>query len=230
MVKNFQEFCSELIRCGFSMGGGNDKGIFAIIDYDWKEQSNIETPVMWHTGDPETDPWEWRIRVLRERSDIAYAKVFFKASGYITKPWYADFICARRGKKDYNSMYSDGEITEMSAAVYDIISRYDALPMHEIKSLGGFSGVDSAKFDKAITELQMKMLITMCGAVRKKNKNGEEYGWNSTIMCTVESFWKDEASKALTLDPKKSYDKIKEQILKLNPNAAESKIKKFILG
>ena len=102
--------------------------------------------------------------------------------------------------------------------------------MHEIKSLGGFSGVDSAKFDKAITELQMKMLITMCGAVRKKNKNGEEYGWNSTIMCTVESFWKDEASKALTLDPKKSYDKIKEQILKLNPNAAESKIKKFILG
>ena len=31
--------------------------------------------------DPETDPWEWRIRVLDERDDIAYAKLFYKKSG-----------------------------------------------------------------------------------------------------------------------------------------------------
>jgi len=42
-------------------------------------------PVRWHTGDPGTSPWEWRIRVLDERDDIAYPKRFYKKSGYITK-------------------------------------------------------------------------------------------------------------------------------------------------
>lgn len=34
MVNSFSEFCDELLRCGFSMGGGNAEGIFAIIDFD----------------------------------------------------------------------------------------------------------------------------------------------------------------------------------------------------
>ena len=71
MVKNFEEFCAELLRCGFSMGGGSSKGIFAIIPYDWKEQEHLDVLAKWHTGDPETDPWEWRMRVLEERDDIA---------------------------------------------------------------------------------------------------------------------------------------------------------------
>lgn len=229
MVQNYSEFCEELLKSGFSMGGGNDKGIYAVVPFDWM-QAPEDTPVRWHTGDPETDPWEWRIRVLNERDDIAYAKVFFKASGYITKKWYADFICARRNGRDYNAMKADGEISEFSQKVYDVISRYDGIPMHELKSLGGFGKDDKSKFDKAVIDLQMKMLITMCGAVHKRNKQGEEYGWNSTVLCTVENFWQEEAEKALKLDPKKSYDKIRKQILKLNPDADEKKIKKFILG
>ena len=38
MVHNFADFCKELLECGFSMGGGNSKGIYAIVSYDWKEQ------------------------------------------------------------------------------------------------------------------------------------------------------------------------------------------------
>ncbi len=34
MIQNFEDFCRELLSCGFSMGGGNAKGIFALIDYD----------------------------------------------------------------------------------------------------------------------------------------------------------------------------------------------------
>ena len=69
------------------MGGGNAKGVFALIDYDWLNQDLLDTPVKWHCGDPEVDPWEWRMRVLEERRDIAYAKVFFKTSGFITREW-----------------------------------------------------------------------------------------------------------------------------------------------
>lgn len=64
MINNFSDFCTALHKCGFSMGGGNSKGIFAVIPFGWEEQQSIDSPIKWHTGDPETDPWEWRMRVL----------------------------------------------------------------------------------------------------------------------------------------------------------------------
>ena len=76
MVQNYSDFCEELLAAGFSMAGGNAKGIYAVVPFDWKANDVFDTPVRWHTGEPETDPWEWRMRVLEERDDIAYAKVF----------------------------------------------------------------------------------------------------------------------------------------------------------
>ncbi|MEG2251980.1 MAG: hypothetical protein RSC98_02970, partial [Clostridia bacterium] len=87
-INAFPDFCKALLACGFSMGGGSAKGIYAVIPYGWEEQQLVDSPIKWHTGDPETDPWEWRMRVLEERTDIAYAKVFFRTSGYITSQWY----------------------------------------------------------------------------------------------------------------------------------------------
>ena len=48
MISNFEDFCQELHRCGFSMGGGNAKGIFALIDFDWQTQDALDTPLRWH--------------------------------------------------------------------------------------------------------------------------------------------------------------------------------------
>ena len=84
-IQNYDGFVENLLTAGFSMGGGNDEGIFALIPWSWDQQPPYETPVRWHTGLVETDPWEWRMRVLDERRDIAYGKVFFKKSGFITK-------------------------------------------------------------------------------------------------------------------------------------------------
>ena len=36
------------------------------------------------------------MRVLEEREDIAYSKVFFRTSGYITREWYPYFYAVRR--------------------------------------------------------------------------------------------------------------------------------------
>ncbi len=41
MIQNFVDFCRELNHCGFSMGGGNAKGIFVLIDYDWLNQDML---------------------------------------------------------------------------------------------------------------------------------------------------------------------------------------------
>ena len=229
MIRNFEDFCCELQDCGFSMGGGNAKGIFALIDYDWTNQDQLDTPVKWHCGDPEVDPWEWRIRVLEERTDIAYSKVFFKTSGFITKDWYPYFYAVRRNGESFEDAYEQGRISHTAKRIYDIVSQ-NYIALHEIKTQGGFGKEDKSQFDRAMIELQMGFYITMTGRKQKKNKYGIEYGWNSTVFTTVENFWEERDFDLPKLDAKESYEKIKTQILKLNPNAEEKVIRKFIRG
>lgn len=229
MIHNFSEFCAELSSCGFSMGGGNAKGIFAIVPYNWEEQESIDSPIKWHTGDPKTDPWEWRMRVLEERDDIAYSKVFFRTSGFITREWYPYFYAIRRQGESFEEAYGNGTVSQMAKRIYDLVSGGE-IALHEIKKLGGICREDNAKFDRAMTELQMRMFITMNGRAQKRNKRGEGYGWSSTVFTTVEDFWDKRGVSLQDLDPSESYDKIEAQIRRLNPGAENKNIAKFIKG
>lgn len=226
MIRSFQEFCDELLTCGFSMGGGNAKGIFAIVDYDWRT-CPTDSPIVWHTGDPETDPWEWRMRVLEEREDIAYGKVFFGTSGYITKEWYPLFLRVRRQGMVFDEWYDEGKASQLEKQIYEIISENGQVALHDLKRMCGITKETASKFDRALTNLQKSLFITMCGRTQKLNKFGEGYGWNSTVFCTVEDFWGEDMSADISAD--EAYEQIREQILKLNPQAEEKAIKKFIL-
>lgn len=226
MIRSFQEFCDELLTCGFSMGGGNAKGIFAIVDYDWRT-CPTDSPIVWHTGDPETDPWEWRMRVLEEREDIAYGKVFFGTSGYITKEWYPLFLRVRRQGMVFDEWYDEGKASQLEKQIYEAISENGQVALHDLKRMCGITKETASKFDRALTNLQKSLFITMCGRTQKLNKFGEGYGWNSTVFCTVEDFWGEDLSADISAD--EAYERIREQILKLNPQAEEKAIKKFIL-
>lgn len=231
MIQNYNDFISVLLDSGFSMGGGNSEGIFAAIPWDWQEDPPYDTPVRWHTGDPDTDPWEWRMRVLAERNDIAYAKLFFKKSGYITKAWYPYFLAVRRGGKTLEEEYEDGVISQYAKRIYELVAENEALPLHAIKQLGGFGKEDAAKFDRALTELQMKLYLTMCGRQQKISQKGEEYGWSSTVFCTVEKYFGDAVmNKAEKISEQEAVEKIAKQIYLLNPAADAKKVKKFIKG
>lgn len=229
MIQNFDDFCRELNRSGFSMGGGNARGIFALIDYDWTNQDGLDTPVKWHCGEADLDPWEWRMRVLEERTDIAYSKVFFKTSGFIARDWYPYFYAVRRKGETFDDAYARGGISHTAKRIYDIVREGD-VALHEIKALGGFGKGDKSAFDRALVELQMGMYLTMTGRKQKKNKYGIEYGWNSTVFTTVERFWAERDFEIPELDAEESYAKIRRQILLLNPGAEERNIRKFIRG
>lgn len=195
MIQSYSDFISALLDSGFSMGGGNSEGIFAAIPWNWQEEPPYDTPVRWHTGNPETDPWEWRMRVLDERNDIAYAKLFFKKSGYITKAWYPYFLAVRRGGRTLEEEYEDGVISQYAKRIYELVVENEVLPLHAIKQLGGFAKENASKFDRALTELQMKLYLTMCGRQQKLSRKGEEYGWSSTVFCTVEKYFGDAVMK-----------------------------------
>lgn len=224
-INNYNEFIDALLKVGMSTGGEkNTDGVFALCDYYGKS-------VRWHTEDISTDPWEWRMRVLDERNDIAYGKLFFKKSGYITADWYPYFYAVRRGVKSFEEDYSDGNISFYAKRIYELISREGILPLHIIKQLGNFTKEDKTKFNNAITELQMKMYISMCGRSNKLSKIGQEYGWSSTTFCKTEDFFNGEIfEKADSLSKEQAYEKLYKHILELNPGADSKKIDKFILG
>jgi len=231
MIRNYNEFVEKLLDYGFCLGGGNDEGIFSIISWNWTEPPPDESPICWHTGDIETDPWEWRTRVLNERKDIAYSKVFFKKTGFITKKWYPYFLAARRGGISFEEAYEDGTISHFAKRIYEIVTDNERLPVDVIKKLAGFTREDKSGFDRALVELQMKMFLTMCGAQQKLSKTGEEYGWSSTVFCSVEKFFGEAVMEETeNLNREEAVDAIRAQILKINPSAQEKKIAKFIKG
>ena len=164
------------------------------------------------------------MRVLYERNDIAYAKLFFKKSGFITKDWYPYFLAARRGGNTFEETYADGTVSHFAKRIYDVVTAHGQLPVEAIKSLAGFTKEDKSGFDRALTELQMKMFLTMCGQHQKS-------AWPSTVFCTTEAFFGDAVfRKADKINEDEAFEKIKAQILKLNPSAQEKKIRKFIFG
>lgn len=223
-IHNYDDFVKELSHTGFSLGGENGEGIFTLCDYFGEE-------VAWHTEQPDTDPWEWRMRVLTERKDIAYGKYFFKKSGYITKEWFPYFFAARRGRRELYEEYEEGNISHYARRIYELMEEHKELPLHLLKQYGGFSREDKSRFDSAITELQSLFYISMCGRARKRSRTGEEYGWNSTVFCMTEDFFEDTVlEKAKQIPGQEAYDTIKEQVYRLNPEAKPARVKKFILG
>ena len=224
MIRCYDDFIEVLSNAGFSMGSGSADGIYAVITWGWQEEPPYETPVRWFSDNPDNCPAMWRMRILEERNDIAYAKLFFKKSGYITKEWYPYLLAVRRGGKIFEEAYEDGTISHFAKRIYDVVCTNEKLPVEAIKSLAGFTREDKSGFDRALTDLQMKMFLTICG-------QQERTSMPSNVFCTAERFFGVEVFKAAEkISTDEAIAKIREQILHLNPSAEDKKISKFILG
>ena len=230
MIKNYNDFITELFKVGFSGAVfGKEDGVFGLFRYGWGAEE--ETGIEWFTGNQDTDPWQWRERVLNERDDIAYAKIFLRKGGYITKEWYPYFLAARRGYKDFEDDYAAGIFSHAAKRIYDVVSERGSLPVDEIKRVAGFQRKEKSKFESALNDLQMRLYLTMKGVAYKVSSTGEQYGWGSMVYTTTENFWgEDLFNQASKIDPEDAVDKIAGRVLELNSYAEEKKIMKFIKG
>jgi len=229
-LESYSDFVRILLNAGFSFSGGNADGIYAAVPFDWRSEPS-GSKIIWHTGDPETDPWEWRIRVLQERNDVAYGKMFFRKGGFITRKWYPYFLAVRRKGMDFDTEYESGAVSYFAKRIYEAVREYGHTPYHEIKRLGRFSREDNSRFERALVELQMKLYLTISGEQPKTSANGVEYGWPSTVFCTTEMFWGGEVfAEADEMISHEAEEAVIERILELNPAADERKMLKFIRG
>lgn len=221
-IDSFASFCAALREVGFSMGGRNDEGIFSLCTL-------FSDNIVAHTGNKETDPWEWRIRGIKECNDLVYSKVFFNKGGWITKEWLPYFMAIRREHKSFDEMYDDGLISNTAKRIYDLICETPNLSLQEIKVLMKCGKDEKSEFETALTMLQMKLLVTISGEKFKLSKDGKQYGWPVTTFCRIEDRFGEEIfDLSCEIGIQEAVDRITEQIIVLNPKVDTKVIRKFI--
>jgi hypothetical protein len=188
--------------------------------------TNLTKPEQWHTGF-DSDPWPWRVKIEADHR-AAYAKIFNKKPGFISIEWYPIFLAARRKKRTFEDFYNDGLLSNYAKQIYSLFDKYDILATHEIKGLCNFTKETNSKYEAAMIELQMNMLLTTNGMKQKISADGDTYGWPSTAYSTVE-FWAgknliDESDK---ITPKSATDEILSRIFDIVPEADIKKARRF---
>ncbi|MCR5301767.1 MAG: hypothetical protein K6E49_04945 [Lachnospiraceae bacterium] len=186
-------------------------------------------PYCWWGGDPDADPWMWRV-IIASKGSIAYGKFFGKRAGFISKKWIPYFANIRRDGYDFDALWDDEKASLRQKKIMDLFDDDTRLFSFEIREKAGFKKGGEKNFEGTITDLQMKMYLCMRDFQRRRNKKGKEYGWDVTIYAKPEQLYGYEyVTKAYKESPEESYEKIARHLKKHFPEASERDIKKIIL-
>ena len=179
----------------------------------------------WWTGDPETDPWEWR-KTIASGGRIAYGKFFGRKAGFISKEWFPTFANYRRDGYDFDARWDDELAGIRSKRIMDLFMEENMdreLFAADMKQEAGL-GKDKS-FDSEIVNLQMQTYLCIGGFKRKVNKAGNEYGWGVAVYCTPEHLWGyDHIASGYSEEPSESAAKLAAHLGDLFPEASVSQI------
>ena len=188
----------------------------------------------WWTGDPETDPWEWR-QILSSDPTIVYGKFFGRNAGFISKEWFPAFANYRRNGYDFDALFEDELASYRAKKIMDVFELDEegkgrSIMSSEVKQLAGFSRDGGEKnFEGCITDLQMQTYLIMGDFQQKKNKKGVPYGWHIAVMETPETKWGREfVASGYTADPVESWEKIVQRMKQFYPEAGDEQVKKLL--
>jgi hypothetical protein len=182
----------------------------------------------WFGENSTLDPWCWR-QVIAAEGEIAYGKLFRNKAGFISKEWYPIFASFRRDGYDFDSRYEDGLASVREKKIMDVLMESPQLASNEIKSYAGFSKGGEKGFDTTMTSLQMKTYVTVREFIRKKNKQGEEYGWPVAVLSRSEQLFGEEYVRSCYDKNRDELEKmIVNHVVELSPSSDRKDIIKFI--
>lgn len=188
-------------------------------------------PEHWWCDDVEHDPWMWRA-VIARRHEIAYGKFFCNKAGFISREWLPYFANYRRDGYDFDARYEDGlaPLKYKKIMANFMEEKSDAeIYSNELKAITGFSKGGEKGFDSAITNLMMQTYLCNCDFKKRRNKRGQEYGWDVAIYTTLEHlFGYDYVTSRYKENPEESYRAIADHIRDIYPIAGDKEIKKVL--
>lgn len=186
------------------------------------------SPLFWWTGDPEQDPWEWRVLIARSGL-VAYGKFFDKKAGFISPEWLPAFANHRRDGYDFDSRWEDGMARSRSKKLMDLFEEKDELMGFEMKRMAGFGKDGEKNFSGIVTELQMQTYLTACDFRCRTRKDGTPYGWPVTVYTTPEQlFGVSLVRSGYREDPKASFERMVARVREEYPWADEKAIRKLL--
>lgn len=222
MLSTYEDFAACVDRQGFMTLSANPEG--------WPSVGGMTESAKWFTGDPESDPWQWRVRIVGERR-AAYAKVFRGMPSFISRQWYPFVIAARRGGQTFDELWERGMMREEAKRIYAQFTNRTLLATHEIKRLCGFTGKAKGRYDTAMNALQAGMFITTAGMTRMTTPEGRPYSWPVTEYSRLEDWtWPETMERAEALNAAQAYERIADAMKSQMPGISAAVLRKFILG
>lgn len=188
-------------------------------------------PEYWWCEDPEVDPWMWREIIARSRK-VVYGKFFDKKAGFISVKWLPVFANYRRNGYDFDALYDDGKapLKHKKIMMNFMDEKKDSeILSNELKLLAGFGKDGEKGFETAVTSLMMELYLCNSDFQKRKNKMGEEYGWNVAAYATPEHCFGSEVVRSdYAISPEASWQKTVWHMHKLYPDATDKEIKKVL--
>ena len=99
----------------------------------------------------------------------------------------------------------------------------------ELKKMAGFGKEGAKNYSGIITGLQMQMYLVITDFVRRRNKNGSEYGMAVSILQPPEAVWGyEEVTRAYDEDPVLSWERITNRVRECFPGNDDGEMVRLI--
>jgi len=192
MVETYAAFRERLQALGFILFGGG-RG-------EMLELGDITRPGSWHSGEPETDPWDWKDRLAASR-DGAYVRVLDGRATLMDRAWIPVFWAAFRQEWPLEERYEAGLADRMTLRMHGLFEQRPEWARHELTDALDIGAKQKAAFTRALVNLQREMAIVICGQTQRVAVNGMPMGWPSMAYMRTEAWalpeWRAQA-EALT--------------------------------
>ncbi len=224
MLRTYDQFVARVNELGFFSFYGRFLPGFPMLQTETTEEQ-------WHTGDRETDPWQWKDRAAEEQQ-LAFGCVLGGHKGFISKRLYPLFYAACRPTLNMEERYARGEISQATWQLYKLFAGGAVLSTAEIRQALGVTKKEGAsQVDTALRELQKEFSITVCGNRRKVSQDGREYGWPSNTYCRVADWapagWLDGSDM---IDRDEARDQLLEIGCSIAPGIGRDVLSKLLFG
>ena len=171
-LTSYQDFVDRVNELGFLPMSGLAPGLPSLGD--------LTPGGSWHTGDPDTDPWQWKDRAAREKK-LAYGCILNGQKGFVASHLYAAFYTAFHPPEPMPLRWSEGTVDQTTWSLWNLFEKHGVVNTFEAHRLmagsSSSSAPGSARVDSRLQALQAAYYITGAGNTRKVSRAGQEYGW-----------------------------------------------------
>ena len=140
---------------------------------------------IWHTGDPDSDPWSWKDKAADEKK-LAFGCILGGHKGFVAPRLYSLFYAAYHPEEHMEERRAAGHVSETVWQLWQLFEGKRLLNTSDIRQeMGVTQKKGGSKVDRAIQELQQHYYITVAGSRRKTDKFGQPYGWPANVYDKV---------------------------------------------